>query len=64
LGRAFEQAAADPMLAKSGTGLGLALVRALSESHGGSMMIESVEGEGTTVTVNLATNPPTNAKAA
>lgn len=62
LGRAFEQAAVDPMLAKSGTGLGLALVRALSENHGGSMQIESIEGEGTTVTVTLASNP--HAKAA
>ncbi|HWA29505.1 MAG TPA: ATP-binding protein, partial [Rhizomicrobium sp.] len=64
LGRAFEQAAADPMLAKSGTGLGLALVRALSESHGGAMQIESVEGEGTTVTVRLAVNPAAKAQAA
>ncbi len=54
LGRPFEQAATDPMIAKIGTGLGLALVRALAEKHGGSMRIESVEGEGTTVTVELA----------
>jgi PAS domain S-box-containing protein len=54
LGRPFEQAATDPMIAKIGTGLGLALVRALAEKHGGSMRIDSVEGEGTTVTVELA----------
>jgi two-component system, OmpR family, phosphate regulon sensor histidine kinase PhoR len=36
-----------------GTGLGLALVRAVVEWHGGSVDVESVEGEGTTVTVRL-----------
>jgi signal transduction histidine kinase len=29
------------------------LIRALAEKHGGTMRIESVEGEGTTVTVEL-----------
>jgi signal transduction histidine kinase len=58
LGRAFEQVATDPMISKSGTGLGLALVRALSEKHGGDMQIDSVESEGTTVTVRLALTPP------
>jgi len=36
-----------------GTGLGLALVRALAEMHGGSFRIESEEGIGTTVTIML-----------
>ena len=58
LGRAFEQVAIDPMISKSGTGLGLALVRALSEKHGGGMQINSVESEGTTVVVRLARTPP------
>jgi PAS domain S-box-containing protein len=57
LGHAFEQVTTDSHIAKSGTGLGLALVRALAQKHGGSMTIESVEGEGTAVTVELAQDP-------
>jgi PAS domain S-box-containing protein len=57
LGRAFEQVTTDANIAKGGTGLGLALVRALAEKHDGSMTIESIEGEGTTVTINLAQAP-------
>ena len=54
LGQPFEQVCGDPMLAKAGTGLGLALVRALAEKHGGALTIRSAEGEGTEVTVTLA----------
>ena len=57
LGRPFEQVCGDPMLAKSGTGLGLALVRALVEKHGGTMRIESEEGVGTEVTVDFPLTP-------
>ncbi len=57
LGRAFEQVTTDANIAKGGTGLGLALVRALAQKHDGDMTIESVEGEGTSVTVNLAQDP-------
>jgi PAS domain S-box-containing protein len=57
LGRPFEQVATDSNLAKGGTGLGLALVSALAQKHGGAMIIESVEGEGTAVTVQLAEDP-------
>jgi PAS domain S-box-containing protein len=53
LGKPFEQVCGDPMLAKSGTGLGLALVRALVEKHGGEMRIESEEGLGTEVSVDF-----------
>jgi signal transduction histidine kinase len=36
-----------------GTGLGLTIVRAIVESHGGSVMCRSTPGEGTTFTVML-----------
>ncbi|HEY3799824.1 MAG TPA: HAMP domain-containing sensor histidine kinase [Caulobacteraceae bacterium] len=52
LGRPYEQAGAADQRAK-GTGLGLSLVRAFAELHGGTMVIKSVLGEGTAVTVRL-----------
>jgi signal transduction histidine kinase len=36
-----------------GTGLGLALVKAMAELHGGSLRLESAVGKGTTATVTL-----------
>ena len=53
LGQPFEQVDSEYTRAKEGTGLGLALVRALSHLHGGTMTIESALGEGTTVRVRL-----------
>ena len=47
-----------------GTGLGLALVRGLADLHGGNMRIESVEGQGTTVTVTLPIKAPAAAAVA
>ena len=58
LGKAFEQASNDPMRAREGTGLGLALVRALTERHGGTFNIESQENIGTTVTIELPLSQP------
>jgi PAS domain S-box-containing protein len=64
LGQPFEQVCADPMLAKAGSGLGLALVRALAEKHGGSLRIESHEGRGTAVSVELPLRAKRHASAA
>jgi signal transduction histidine kinase len=57
IGHAFEQASNDPLLARKGTGLGLALVRGLVSEHGGSVRIDSQENVGTTVTVELPLTP-------
>lgn len=57
LGRAFEQVGDDAMLARGGTGLGLALVRALAAEHGGTTRIISKENVGTEVTVELPLRP-------
>lgn len=57
LGNPFEQAKVNPMHAQGGTGLGLALVKALVEKHGGQCIIESQFGIGTTVIVNFPLAP-------
>jgi len=57
LGQPFEQAG-DSVQQGRGTGLGLSLVRAFAELHGGEMVIESRLGEGTAVTVRLPTPKP------
>ena len=53
LGQPFEQAEGAHVRTQEGTGLGLALIKALSAMHGGGMRIESTLGEGTTVRVHL-----------
>ncbi|MBI3676903.1 MAG: PAS domain-containing sensor histidine kinase [Proteobacteria bacterium] len=53
LGKPFEQAEGALTRTQEGTGLGLALVKALAAMHGGEAKIESTLGEGTTVTLRL-----------
>ena len=55
IGRPFEQATNNPFVTSEGTGLGLALVKSLIGLHQGRFAIESVEGQGTTVTVSFPT---------
>ena len=49
----FQQIASPLSRKYEGTGLGLPLVKGLTELHGGSLHLESTEGEGTTATVRL-----------
>ena len=49
----FFRASTATRLAIPGTGLGLAISRALVEQHGGTIIFESAEGEGTQVVVTL-----------
>ena len=41
----------------AGTGLGLRIMQTIIDNHGGDVVIDSVEGEGTTVTVRLTLHP-------
>ncbi|MGI9464269.1 MAG: sensor histidine kinase, partial [Aestuariivirgaceae bacterium] len=51
--RPFEQASNANKVNASGTGLGLPLSKDLAEMHDGKLKIDSVKGEGTTVTLCL-----------
>ena len=49
----FTQARSDTTRKFGGTGLGLAIVKELTERQGGTVRVESVEGEGTTFAVTI-----------
>lgn len=49
----FVQVDSSISRAHEGTGLGLSIARSFAELHGGRLMIESKEGEGTCVTLKL-----------
>jgi signal transduction histidine kinase len=49
----FYRASTATRLAIPGTGLGLVIVRAIVEGHGGTVSLHSFEGEGTRVVVSL-----------
>ena len=53
LGKPFEQVEGEFVRSQEGTGLGLALVKALTALHGGEVVIASQLGEGTTVVLKL-----------
>jgi cell cycle sensor histidine kinase DivJ len=53
LGQPFEQVEDEHVRSQEGTGLGLALVKALAALHGGDVALFSTLGEGTTVCVKL-----------
>lgn len=53
----FYRVDADRSRDTGGTGLGLAIVRHAVESHGGTIQVESLLGEGSTFTVVLPTEP-------
>ena len=44
---------ADVRNGKPGTGLGLFISRAFAEAHGGTLLVDSLPGEGATFTLTL-----------
>lgn len=58
LGKPFTQIQNDYTRRFEGTGLGLSLVKGLVALHEGTMSIESMPGEGTTVTISLPVDGP------
>lgn len=54
----FENRVGRRSLSQEGGGIGLALCSVIAEKHGGTLLLESREGEGTTVQVMLPLSPP------
>ena len=63
LARPFEQVEGQHSKTTQGTGLGLALTKALIELHGGELKMESEPGRGTTVSFDLPIRKPGTANA-
>jgi signal transduction histidine kinase len=59
----FEQIDNSYTRSRSGTGLGLPLVDALVRLHGGTLVIESEVGVGTSVIINFPPRPGKNLSA-
>lgn len=53
----YQQGESAMLISERGTGLGLNLVKSLTELHGGNMYIESVAEQGTRVSVSLPLEP-------
>jgi signal transduction histidine kinase len=56
--RAFQRLSGAEKSGQRGWGLGLAQVRAVAEAHGGSIAVDSLEGLGTTFTIDVPLRPP------
>src|SRR3954454_440017 len=59
--RAFQRLSGAEKSGQRGWGLGLAQVRAVAESHGGSIAVDSLEGIGTTFTIDVPLRQPERA---
>jgi len=59
LAQPFAQVESEYSKTKEGTGLGLALSKSLIELHGGTLLVQSMLGKGTAVTITLPNKPPT-----
>lgn len=57
----FVRGETDPHKAQGGWGLGLSIAKSLAEMHGGALLIASVVGQGTRVTVRLPRHPSSRA---
>ena len=58
-GRIFERfARAGGRRRSEGAGLGLAIVRAIADAHGGTVRVDSRNGDGSTFTIEIPTEPP------